>query len=152
VWARGLSDLNSYDYFYGNLRNPILRANENNLIPTDVRHRMLLRGTIGIGSKWDLAPVVELRSGFPYSSVNEFLDFVGPRNRAGRLPSVRSVDFSFSRPWRFRKYKFRAGMKIYNVFGVDADRDIQNNLTSPNYGTSYNPLQRSIGFVFGSAK
>jgi hypothetical protein len=35
---------------------------------------------------------------------------------------------------------------------VDANRDIQNNLTSPNYGTSYNPLQRSIGFVFGSAK
>jgi hypothetical protein len=152
VFARGLSDLNSYDYFYGNIRNPILRANEYNLIPTDVRHRMLLRGTIGIGSKWDLAPVVELRSGFPYSAVNEFLDFVGPRNRAGRLPSVRSVDFSLSRPWRFRKYKFRAGVKIYNVLGVDANRDIQNNLTSPNYGTSYNPLQRSIGFVFGSAK
>jgi hypothetical protein len=152
VWARGLADLNSYDYFYGNIRNPILRANENNLIPTDVRHRLLLRGTIGIGSKWDLAPVVELRSGFPYSAVNEFLDFVGPRNRAGRLPSVRSVDFSLSRPWHFRKYRFRAGVKIYNVFGVDANRDIQNNLTSPNYGTSYNPLQRSIGFVFGSAK
>jgi len=152
VWARGLSDLNSYDYFYGNIRNPILRANEHNLIPTDVRHRVLLRGTIGIGSKWDLAPVVELRSGFPYSAVNEYLDFVGPRNRAGRLPSVREVDFSLSRPWHFRKYKFRAGIKVYNVLGVDANRDIQNNLTSPNYGTSYNPLQRSIGFVFGSAK
>jgi hypothetical protein len=152
VWARGLADLNTYDYFYGNIRNPILRANENNLIPTDVRHRMLLRGTIGIGGKWDLSPVVELRSGFPYSAVNEFLDFVGPRNRTGRLPSVREFDFSLSRPWRFKKYRFRAGIKMYNVFGVDADRDIQNNLTSPNYGTSYNPLQRSIGFVFGSAK
>ena len=43
-------------------------------------------------------------------------------------------------------------MKMYNVFGVDANRDIQNNLTSPNYGQSYNPLHRSIGFVFGSAK
>ena len=152
VWARGLADLNTYDYFYGNIRNPILRSNENNLIPTDVRHRMLLRGTVGIGSKWDVSPVVELRSGFPYSAVNEFLDFVGPRNRSGRLPSVREVDLSVSRPWRFRKYKFRAGIKVYNLLGVDANRDIQNNLTSPNYGTSYNPLRRSIGFVFGSAK
>jgi hypothetical protein len=152
VWARGLADLNSYDYFYGNLRNPILRANENNLIPTDVRHRMLLRGIIGIGSKWDFAPVLELRSGFPYSAVNEFLDFVGPRNRAGRLPAVRTLDFSVTRPWQFKKYRFRAGVKVYNIFGSAADRDIQNNLTSPNFGTSYNPLERSIGFTFGSSR
>ena len=65
VWARGLSDLNSYDYFYGNIRNPILRNNENNLIPTDVRHRMLLRGTIGIGSKWDRLRSSSCDRGFP---------------------------------------------------------------------------------------
>jgi hypothetical protein len=41
---------------------------------------------------------------------------------------------------------------MYNVFGVSADRDVQNNLTSPNYGTFYNPIERSIGFVFGSAR
>ena len=88
----------------------------------------------------------------PVFSRQRFLDFVGPRNRSGRLPSVREVDLSVSRPWRFRKYKFRAGIKVYNLLGVDADRDIQNNLTSPNYGTSYNPLQRSIGLVFGSGE
>jgi hypothetical protein len=46
-------------------------------------------------------------------------------------------------------------MSLYlaaHVLGVDANRDIQNNLTSPNYGTSYNPLQRSIGLVFGNEK
>ena len=77
---------------------------------------------------------------------------MGPRNRTGRLPSVRSFDFQLTRPWRFKKYRFRAGVKVYNILGVDANRDIQNNLTSPNYGTSYNPLHRSIGFTFGSAK
>ena len=45
VWAKGTADLNNYDQFFGNLRNPIIRANENNLIPTDVRHRLLVRGT-----------------------------------------------------------------------------------------------------------
>ena len=103
VWARGTADLNNYDQFYGNFRNPIVRANEHNLISTDVRHRLLLRGTIGLPGKWDFAPVLELRSGFPWSAVNEFQDFVGPRNRAGRLPAVRTLDFSIARPWRVQE-------------------------------------------------
>lgn len=152
VWAKGTADLNNYDQFYGNIRNPIIRANENNLIPTDVRHRLLVRGTIGLPGRWDLAPVAELRSGFPWSTLNEFQDFVGPRNRAGRLPAVRTLDVSITRPWHFKKYRFRAGLRLYNVFGAEANRDIQNNLTSPFYGTSYNPIERSIGFTFGSAR
>ena len=152
VWARGTEDLNNYDDFYGNFRNPIIRANEHNLTPTDVRHRLLLRGMIGLPGAWDFAPVLELRSGFPWSAVNEFQDYVGPRSRAGRLPAVRTLDFSIARPWRFKKHRFRAGIKVYNLFGAAAERDIQSNTTSPFYGTAYNPVQRSIGFVFGSGR
>jgi hypothetical protein len=152
VRSRATGDLNNYDQFYGNLRNPILRANENNLQPTDVPHRLLLRGTIGLPWELDFSPVLEIRSGFPWSAVDEFQDFVEPRNRTGRLPTVRTLDFSLVRPWRFKKYRFRAGLRIYNVFGSSADRDVQNNLTSPNYGNFYNPIERSIGFTIGSAK
>jgi hypothetical protein len=152
VFAKGTADLNNYDQFYGNFRNPIIRDNAHDLIPTDVRHRLLLRGLIGLPGKWDLAPVVELRSGFPWSAVDEFQDFVGPRNRAGRLPTVRTVDLALSRPWQFRKYRFRAGVRLHNVFGANASRDVQNNLTSPDYGTFYNPLERSIGIAFGTSR
>jgi hypothetical protein len=152
VRSRGTADLNNYDQFYGNLRNPIVRPNEHNLIPTDVPHRMIVRGTIGLPGKLDLAPVIEIRSGFPWSAVNEFQDFVGPRNQSGRLPRVRAFDFSLSRPWRFRKYRFRGGIKVYNILGASAQRDVQTNVMSPNYGRFFNPIERSIGFVFGSAK
>jgi hypothetical protein len=152
VSARGLADLNNYDDFYGNFRNPIIRANEYNLISTDVRHRLLLRGMIGLPGTWDFAPVLELRSGFPWSAVNEFQDFVGPRSRAGRLPAVRTLDFSIVRPWQIKKHRFRAGIKVYNLFGAAAYRDIQSNITSPFFGTAYNPVQRSIGFEFGSRR
>jgi len=152
VWARGTADLNSYDQFYGNLRDPIVRANEHNLTPTDVPHRLLLRGTIGLPGQWDLAPVLELRSGFPWSAVDEFHDFVGPRSQAGRLPAVRTLDLSIARPWRFMKYRFRGGLRVYNVFGGAAERDIQANTTSPFYGTAFNPIERSIGFVLSSAR
>jgi hypothetical protein len=116
---------------------------------------LLVRGNFGLAGpleKWDLAPVIELRSGFPYSAVDEYQDFVGERNRAGRLPTVRTVDFSLTRDWRFKKYRFRAGLRFYNIFNSDANRDVQNNVTSPFYGTSYNPIERSIGITFGSAR
>ena len=152
VWARGTADLNNYDQFYGNFRNPLVRENQNSLTPTDVRHRILVRGTFGLPGQWEFAPVLELRSGFPYSAVNEFQDFVGVENRAGRLPTVRTLDFQLSRPWRFKKYRFRAGVRLFNVFGADANRDIQNNIASPDYGTSYNPIERSVGIMFGSVR
>ena len=152
VWAKGTADLNNYDQFFGNFRNPIIRENAHELIPTDVRHRLLLRGTIGLPGTWDFVPVLELRSGFPWSAVDEFQDFVGTRNRAGRLPAVRTLDFTIARPWRFKNRRFRAGLRVYNIFGASADRDVQHNVTAPDYGTFYNPIERSIGFVIGSAK
>jgi hypothetical protein len=152
VWARGTADLNNYDQFYGNFRNPLVRANENSYSPTDVRHRVIVRGNFGFPGQWEFAPVLEVRSGFPWSTVDEYQDFVGVRNRSGRLPTVQTLDFQLSRPWRFKKYRFRAGLKVYNIFGADANRDIQSNVTAPDYGTSYNPIERSIGFVFGSSR
>jgi hypothetical protein len=152
VWSRGLADLNHYDQFFGNLRTPLVRANEYGPITTDTRQRLMVRGTLGLPGSWNMAPVLEIRPGFPWSAVDEFQDFVGPRNRSGRLPMVKSLDLALVRPWRFRKYRFRAGMRVYNLFGRSAERDIQNNLTSPDYGATYNPIERSIGVVFGSVK
>ncbi len=152
VWAKGTADLNNYDQFYGNFRTPIVRENATGLTPHDVRHRVMVRGTIGSPGKWDLVPVVELRSGFPWSAVNEFQDFVGERNTSGRLPTVRTLDLSISRPWQFKKYRFRAGVKTYNLLGASAERDVQNNLASPFYGNFYNPLDRSIGLLIGASR
>jgi Carboxypeptidase regulatory-like domain/TonB dependent receptor-like, beta-barrel len=152
VWARGTADLNNYDQFFGNLRTPIIRSNENNLIPTDVRHRLLVRGTFGIMGKWDVAPVLEIRSGFPWSAVNEFQDFVGERNRAGRLPVVRTLDFTITRPFRFKGQRVRAGLKFHNILGASADRDVQNNLASPDFGSFFNPIERSFGFAIDLAR
>ncbi len=152
VRSRSTRDLNDYDQFFGNFRNPIVRANENSLSPTDVPNRLIVRGTIGLFGKWVWAPLYEWRTGFPWSAVNEFQDFVGPRNRSGRLPTVSTLDFTLARPWRFRKYHFTAGLKVYNLFDTGNERDVQTNLTSPDFGKFYNPIERSIGFVFGSSR
>ena len=61
-----------------------------------------------------------------------------------------TLDFTLARPWHFRKYRFTAGIKVYNLFNAGSERDVQNNITSPDYGRFYNPIERSIGFVFGT--
>jgi len=152
VRSKSTRDLNDYDQFFGNFRNPIIRPNENSLSPTDVPNRLIVRGSIGLVGQWVFSPLYEWRTGFPWSAVNEFQDFEGPRNHSGRLPSVSTLDFTLVRPWRFRKYRFSAGLKIYNLFDTGDERDVQNNITSPDYGKFYNPLQRSIGFVFGTTR
>jgi TonB-dependent receptor-like protein/carboxypeptidase family protein len=152
VRSHSTRDLNDYDQFFGNFRNPIIRPNENELSPTDVPNRLIVRGNIGLPGQWVFVPVFEWRTGFPWSAVDEFQDFVGPRNRTGRLPSVKSLDFTLARPWRFKKYRFTAGLKIYNAFDSGNERDVQTNITAPDFGTFYNPIQRSIGFVVSSSK
>jgi Carboxypeptidase regulatory-like domain/TonB dependent receptor-like, beta-barrel len=152
VRSKSTRDLNDYDQFYGNFRNPIIRPNANSLSPTDVPNRIIVRGNIGLPGQWVFVPLYEWRSGFPWSAVNEFQDFVGERNRTGRLPKVSTLDFTLARPLKFRKYRFTGGLKIYNALNSGSERDVQANITSPDYGKFYNPIQRSIGFVFSSGK
>jgi len=152
VRSHGTRDLNDYDQFFGNFRNPIIRPNENSLSSTDAPNRIIVRGTVGLPGKWVFVPIYEWRTGFPWSAVDEFQDFVGERNRSGRLPSVSSLDFTLARPWRFKKYHFTGGIKIYNAFNSGNERDVQTNITSPDFGKFYNPIERSIGFVVSSSK
>jgi hypothetical protein len=65
---------------------------------------------------------------------------------------VSSLDFTLARPWHFRKYRFTGGIKIDNAFNAGNERDVQNNITSPDYGRFYNPIERSIGFVVGTSR
>lgn len=150
VHSRSTRDLNAYDDFFGNFRDPIIRANENSLSPTDVPHRWIVRGSLGLPGKWTFSPLYEWRSGFPWSAVNEFQDFVGPRNESGRLPRVSTFDFTLTRPFQFKKYRFTAGLRVFNAFATGDERDVQANVTAPDYGTFYNPIQRSIGFVLSA--
>lgn len=152
VRSRSTRDLNDYDQFFGNFRNPIIRSNENGPSPTDVPNRLLVRGTLGLPGRWVLSPLYEWRTGFPWSAVNEFQDFVGERNRSGRLPTVSSFDFTLTRPWHFGKYRFTGGIKVYNLLDSGNERDVQANITAPDYGRFYNPIQRSIGFVLGTTR
>jgi len=41
---------------------------------------------------------------------------------------------------------------VYNILGASVERDVQGNITSPAFGQFFNPVERSIGFVFGTGR
>ena len=67
VRSHGTRDLNDYDQFFGNFRNPVIRSNENALSPTDVPNRLIIRGSIGLVGKWVFMPLYEWRTDSPVS-------------------------------------------------------------------------------------
>ncbi|HEY0427804.1 MAG TPA: hypothetical protein VGC76_08475, partial [Pyrinomonadaceae bacterium] len=153
VFSRARGDLNTADKFFGDTPSFVARPNEYAPLPFDAPHRFLFYGQIDISKKHDIriAPLFEIRSGFPFSNVNERLDFVGVRNRAGRFPMYVSLDLQITKGFQlpfFDNKRARIGVALFNVTNNFNPRDVQNNLASPNYGKFYNSLGASVKAKF----
>jgi outer membrane receptor for ferrienterochelin and colicin len=149
VRSSAIGDLNDFNSYFGNFENPIIRANERSRLPFDVPNRFLIRGEFQTkyGLMW--SPVLDVRTGFPFSLIDEDRNFVGPRNHAGRFPTFVSLDMqvvkTISLPGRFNKYRAHLGVKVFNVTNHFNPRDFQNNLASDNFGNFSNGVGRKFG-------
>ncbi|NOT48163.1 MAG: TonB-dependent receptor [Acidobacteria bacterium] len=151
VFSRARGDLNTIDRIYGDTPSFAIRPNEYGPLPFDARHRFLVYGQLEFPHDIRVAPLLELRSGFPFSKFNERLDFIGGRNSAGRFPSYLSVDLQvtkgFKLPFLDNK-KARIGVAFFNLTNHFNPRDVQGNLGSPNFGQFYNSLGFSVKAKF----
>jgi len=152
--ARG--NLNDFNTYFGNLKHAVLRRDEYGKQPFDVPNRLLFWGDFALPKEIVVTPVVDFRSGFPFSIVNEAQDFVGPRNEGGRFPRLLTFDLLVTKgltiPFRGKKYKGRAGFTIFNITNHWNPRDVQNNLDSRQFGTFFNSSGRSVRLKFEFVK
>ena len=153
VFSRSRGDLNTADRFLGDTPSFVIRPNEYGRLPFDSPHRLLLYGQFDISKKYDIrvAPLFEMRSGFPFSAVSERLDFVGARNQAGRLPTYLSLDLQITKGFKlpfFDNKRARIGVALFNLTNHFNPRDVQNNTGSPNYGKFYNSLGTAVKAKF----
>ncbi len=152
--ARG--DLNDFNTYFGNLRHPIIRPNEFGKQQFDAPNRLLFWGDFGLPKDIVATPVIEWRSGFPFSLLDEAQNFVGPRNAGGRFPRLMTLDLLVTKglriPFRGKKYKGRVGLTIFNITNHWNPRDVQNNLASGQFGTFYNSPDRSFRTKFEFVK
>jgi hypothetical protein len=152
--ARG--DLNDFNLHFGNLRDAIIRANEYGPQNFEAPHRLLAWGDFSL--PWDVVatPVVEWRSGFPFSAIDEDQNFVGPRNEGGRFPPLVTFDILVTKgvtiPFRGKRYKGRVGLSVFNITNHWNPRDVQNNIHSGQFGTFFNSAYRSFRTKFELVK
>jgi hypothetical protein len=145
VWSKAQGSLNTADNFLTDFPAFVVRPDEDGTLPFDVPHRFLAYGEVKVPFGLTVIPALEIRSGFPFSVVNDRLDFVGARNRE-RFPAYLSLDAtvlkSFTVP--FWDKQARAGVIIFNITNHFNPRDVQNNLSSSQFGQFFNSLGTSV--------
>ena len=142
VRSRAYGDLNDFFQFYGNVAKPVIQPNGQGRLPFDAPNRFLFSGEFHAPWKLIVAPVYELRTGFPYSVQDEFREYVGPRNNR-RYPQFSSFDLQVSRPLSIplggdRRLKTRVGLAAFNLFNQFNPRDVQNIEGSTRFGGFFN--------------
>jgi hypothetical protein len=149
VHSSSQGDLNDFNSYFSNFQNPIIQANERSRLPWDVPNRFLFRSEFHVKYRITFAPVLDLRTGFPYSIIDEHREFVGPRNRGGRYPNFASLDLQILRTinllGRFKNYRVELGLKVFNLTNHFNPRDFQNNIDSEGFGGFYNGVGRKYG-------
>jgi hypothetical protein len=147
VWSSSRGDLNSLDSFYGTFRNPVIQTNEYGPTNLDVPHRIVawtsVPGPLGFG----FSDVLEIRNGFPYSPVNEFLEYAGPANSL-RFPNVFTVDLTVFHNVKIGSHVVRLIVRTYNLFDRFNPLEIQTNTTAPDFGTAYSHVYRRVALDF----
>ena len=137
--SRAEGSLNSFDGYLGNLPNPLVRPDVYARLPGDIPNRLLWWGSLNIRKpQLQILPIVEFRSGFPYSSLNVLQDYVGVPN-SNRFPNYFSLDARFAKDFKVSpKYTVRlslTGLNFTNHFNALAVMPI--------------PPIRSYGLFFG---
>src|SRR6185437_14791297 len=106
--SRAEGDLNSFDGYLGNFPNPLVRPDVYANLPGDVPNRFLIWGSFDVRRpRLQVLPLVEYRSGFPYTSVNALQDYVGVPNST-RFPGYSSIDLRVVKDFKVSsKYTLR---------------------------------------------
>ena len=138
--------MNTADNFLGDFPALVIRPNQYGPLPFDAPHRFLAYGEIKAPYEITISPSLEIRSGFPFSLVNDRLDFIGARNQAGRFPTFISLDAQILKGFKvpFLDKRARAGVAIFNITNHFNPRDIQNNTGSLHVGEFFNSLGTSV--------
>lgn len=135
------SNLNALTAFYDSVLAPVVGADDYAPASTAVPHRLLTRWRTTPLQNWRLVGTLDWRTGLPYSVVDEWLDFVGSRNRR-RFPTYVRLDAGIEHRFTFGKRRPWIGVRVDNALSSFLPSDVQANISSPAFGTFYNSEYR----------
>jgi len=144
VRSRSRADLNDFNSYFGDFGAPVIRQNQYSNSPFDVPNRLLGWGTISFPRRITIAPIFEVRSGFPYSVRDAEQNFVGTRNSSQtRFPRFLALDVEFAKEFQVtKKYAIRLSMSGFNLTNHFNPRDVRANVADPHFGEFFNSYRR----------
>jgi hypothetical protein len=145
VRSQADGDLNDFNQFFGNDPQAVIQPNQRGRLNFDAPNRILAWGEIAAPWKFTFAPVLDLHTGFPYSTINQSREFVGPRNEQ-RFPRFVSTDLQVLREIRLpiKEKHARVGFGVFNVFNHPNYRDVQNDVDSDRFEEFFNGVSRTF--------
>jgi outer membrane receptor protein involved in Fe transport len=149
VRAATQGNVNSLDAMEGIFRTLLVQPDQIGPLPADVPNRVLAWGVLHLFAGFNVAPYLEVRNGFAYQAINDDWLHVGAPG-AFRLPWYGTLDLSINKivDLPSRLPKARVGMKFYNLAEIHTEREVQQDILLPTFGTAYNPLPRDFAIVF----
>ena len=135
------NDLNTV---VGNFETPLILPDERGPLAADVPHRFLSWAMISLPWSLTTSLFVEVRSGFPFTAIDEEWNAVGARN-GSRFPLFVSLDFAVEKALTLPfGLPARLGLKFFNIAGRNNGRSIQRDVARPDFGRTYDPIRRQI--------
>ena len=127
-------DLNEFAGYLGSFPSPIIRDNSYTRLPTDLPNRFLAWGEVPLPLGFRVAPMAELRDGFPYATYDSTQDYAAPPY-LHRYPRFFSLDSRFSKDIRVNpKYTVRLSVAAYNLTNHFNPEAFHANTADPAYG------------------
>jgi hypothetical protein len=143
VRSSAKGDLNDFVSLFGDLRDPIVRANEYGRQAFDSPNRFLVWGIVNLPKDITVAPTMEYRTGFPYTTIDEQQNTVGARNQS-RFPNLFTLDLAVTKDVQLRSRRARVGVQLFNLTNHFNPQDVQNNTASPYAGQFANSIDRQV--------
>jgi len=156
VHSQARGDLNTLADIYVPFEDPVIRPNVSSNLASDVPNRLVSWGSFGLPWNLTLSPVVDVRTGLPYSNVDTLQNYVGGANTQ-RLPAFFSLDVKIYREFKLnlpglRNRKLRLGLYTLNLTNHPNWLGVYNNVTSPYFGHFVGFQHRVNGFVIDIVK
>jgi hypothetical protein len=134
IYSRARGDLNDFNNYLGSFPVPIIRPDEIGNLPTSMPNRFLAWGVVQLPWKFRIAPVMEFRNGFPYSSVMRFSN-----TSVCRIPAASPISFPSTRAFRRTsrinpKYAVRLSLASFNLTNHFNPEAVHYNVDDPAYG------------------
>jgi hypothetical protein len=133
VHSRSRGYLNDFAEYLGDYPSPFIRPDIDTETNANIPHRFLAWGVVPFQHGIRLAPVVEYRTGFPYSALEERQNYFGIPN-SYRFPAFFSLDLRVSKDIQYRGHAVRLSFSAFNLTNHWNPEAVRLNAADPQFG------------------